>query len=118
MINIVTTSRYKVEKKHLVSMIQAFLDKHQAGHFDVNVVFIGKRKMRSIASEYGHGDVAKPVLSFPYKDSVSDETGTPMLGEVFVCYPQAVLLAAERDKSVDATIDQLVEHGLHNLFLN
>lgn len=119
MINVYTTSRYKVHKKEILESAQAFLEKGGAGNYLVNLIFIGKRKMRSIASEYGHGDVAKPVLSFPMNASNSqDGGGDALLGEVFICYPQAVLLAAEKDKSVDATIDWLIEHGITNLLKN
>ena len=115
MIRIHTSSRYKVKRKRIISLAQKFMDKHGVGSDLVNIVFVGKRKMRSIASEYGHGNVAKPVLSFPIRDEVSEEEATTLLGEIIICYPQAVLLAAEKDKSVDKTIDQLVEHGISNL---
>lgn len=118
MINIYTTSRYKVKKKDIASFAQSVLERRGVGPFIVNIIFVGKRKMRSIASEYGHGDVAKPVLAFPFNESDSEEHDAPMLGEVYVCYPQAVLLAAEKDKSVDTTINFLIEHGITHILKN
>ena len=38
-----------------------------------------------------------------------------LLGEVFICFPQAVLLAAERNKRVNDILTWLIEHGLDNL---
>jgi len=39
-----------------------------------------------------------------------------VIGEVVICYPQAVLLAAERDKKVEVMMKQLIEHGIKNIF--
>ena len=36
-------------------------------------------------------------------------------GEICMCYAQAVLLAAERNKKVDDTLKSLIEHGINNL---
>jgi ssRNA-specific RNase YbeY (16S rRNA maturation enzyme) len=114
MINIFTTSRYKVSRHSLSQFAQSLLEKQGLDGHIMNIAFIGKRKMRGLASQYGHGDVAKPVLTFSMKDSV-DEGGAPLFGEIIICYPQAVLLAAEKDKSVDAMLEFLVEHGVGNL---
>ena len=79
----------------------------------VTIIFVGKNKMRSIASTYKHEDIALPVLAFPYRtDTVM---GEPLLGEIFLCYPQVVLLAAERNKRLDALIDELIVHAIKNL---
>ena len=80
----------------------------------LNLVFIGKTKMKSISSTYKHEDVALPVLSFPIRDNSNPEK--EFIGEVFICYPQAILLAAERNKRVDDLMTELVEHGVRNLF--
>ncbi len=69
--------------------------------------------MKSISSTYKHEDVALPVLSFPIRDNSNPEK--EFIGEVFICYPQAILLAAERNKRVDDLMTELVEHGVRNL---
>ncbi len=69
--------------------------------------------MRSIASTYKHEDIALPVLAFPYRTDMT--MGEPLLGEIFLCYPQVVLLAAERNKRLDALIDELIVHAIKNL---
>ncbi len=68
--------------------------------------------MKEISSSYKNEDVALPVLAFPYKEQVEGER---LLGEIFICYPQAILLAAQKNKKVDVTILQLIEHGISNL---
>lgn len=115
MISIYCSSRYKLSKKNLSVFAQSVLNGYQIGTTStLNLVFIGKRKMRAIANTYKNEDVALPVLSFSYLDQpVSQEQ---VIGEVVICYPQAVLLAAERNKKVEDMIKQLIEHGIQNIF--
>ena len=41
--------------------------------------------------------------------------GDTLLGEVVICYPLVILLAAERNKRVDEMINELIKHGIENL---
>jgi rRNA maturation RNase YbeY len=114
MLRIITSSRYLVDRKRIrICVEKTFADFQIDPQLSVNIVFVGKNKMRSIASTYKHEDVALPVLAFPYREDV--DMGEPLLGEIFLCYPQIVLLAAERNKRLDALIDELIVHGLNNL---
>lgn len=114
MINIISSSRYKINRKSLKLNIEEIVHKLGISQEEtLNLVFVGKNKMRTLASNYKKEDVALPVLSFPYKGEVVD--GVPLNGEIFVCYPQAVLLAAERNRKVEETILSLVKHGIENL---
>lgn len=114
MIHIVCPSRYKISTKAIKQAVIGYLNaQKQPGRVMVNIIFIGTRKMRDIARTYKHEDVALPVLAFPYKEL--DLAGDHLLGEVFLCYPQVVLLAAERRKRVDDMINKLIEHGLENI---
>lgn len=114
MIHIITSSRYLVNKKRIrETVMQAYTNLSIDAELSVNIVFVGKTKMRSIASTYKHEDVALPVLAFPYRADAS--TGEPLLGEIFLCYPQIILLAAERNKRLDPMIDELLIHGIKNL---
>jgi rRNA maturation RNase YbeY len=114
MIHIVTSSRYLVDRKRIRICVEKIAQELGVdSSLSVNIVFVGKTKMRSIAVTYKHEDVALPVLAFPYRtDKDLDE---PLLGEIFLCYPQVVLLAAERNKRLDALIDELIIHGMKNL---
>lgn len=114
MINIVSPSRYKVNKKNIQNKILPYLDRYNIGKdFVLNVIFVGKRKMTEIALTYKGENVALPVLSFSYLGSKDSED---LLGEIFICYPQAILLSSERNKKVDDMIIYLIEHGIQNLF--
>lgn len=114
MIRIITSSRYLIDRKAIRELAQKTMS--QLGvdsSLSLHIVFIGKNKMRFIASTYKHEDVALPVLAFPYR--TDDSMDEPLLGEIFLCYPQIVLLAAERNKRLDPMIEELIIHGIKNL---
>ena len=114
MLRIITSSRYLIDRKRIAVCVQkTCADLAIDPTLSLNIVFVGKNKMRSIASTYKHEDIALPVLAFPYRtDTNLDE---PLLGEIFLCYPQVVLLAVERNKRLDPLIDELIIHGMKNL---
>jgi rRNA maturation RNase YbeY len=114
MINIISSSRYKIERKIIRQYLEEILIENGfSSEYTVNLVFIGRNKMRQISSKYKNEDVALPVLAFPYKGEVVE--GEKIIGEIIICYPQAVLLAAERNKKVNQIINQLSKHGFSNL---
>jgi len=81
--------------------------KNQLELSSLNVIFIGKRKMKVIAEKYKNEKEVLPILTFYYKEQ--------NVGEIFICYPQMILLAAERDKTVDYILEFLLRHGMENL---
>lgn len=114
MINVVSSSRYRINKKNLRSKTEEILVKSGvAEELTLNLAFVGRNKMRALSETYKKEDVALPVLSFPYKGHVVDKAA--LLGEIVICYPQAVLLAAERNRKVEETILTLIKHGVENL---
>lgn len=113
MIQLITPSRYKINRKELKKTVsQILLEKGVNESQTLNIIFIGRTKMKQVSSAYKDENVALPVLSFPYNEQIN---GQRLIGEIFICYPQAVLLAAQKNKRVDAMITQLVEHGIENL---
>src|SRR5262245_23973387 len=111
MVVIVAPSRYKVGKRNLQKQVVVLMANYGISkETEVNVAFVGKRKMTEIATKYKNEPVALPVLSFTYNEQSDGEK--KLLGEIVLCYPQVILLAAEREKKVDAMVLQLIEHGL------
>lgn len=110
-INITSPSRYKVNRKQIRNFTTEILNSYNISLQEpLNIVFIGRTKMRSIAGKYKNEDVALPILSFKYNEPIH-----PLFGELVICYPQVVLLAAERNKTVDQVMKQLLDHGIKNL---
>ncbi|OGK17250.1 rRNA maturation RNase YbeY [Candidatus Roizmanbacteria bacterium RIFCSPHIGHO2_02_FULL_40_13b] len=116
MITITTGSRYKVDKTDLINKTTDILKKFGiARENNLNIIFVGKRKMREIASRYKNEDVALPILSFGYGEKGVTSSDENTFGEIVICYPQAVLLAAQKDKTVEQILLWLIEHGLENI---
>lgn len=114
MINIISSSRYHIDKPFLRLEVNKMVKKLEIDEaFTINLVFIGKIKMKAISTKYKHENVALPVLAFPYK--TDGEIGEKLLGEIIICYPQAVLLSAERNRRVNDTLVWLIEHAITNL---
>lgn len=114
MINVITSSRYTTDRKKIRLLVREYLNQKGIGdEYVLNVVFVGKNKMKTITAKYKHEDQALPVLSFPYKGEKSEDG--KLIGEVIVCYPLTILLAAERSKKVDDMMVFLIKHGIDNL---
>ena len=115
MINIVSSSRYKINRKYIKKKSEEImLQRGISDNNDINIAFIGKIKMKVIVEKYKKEDEALPIITFKYNEQQGDKK---MLGEIIICYPYAVLLAAERNKRVDDMILNLIDHGIKNLSL-
>jgi len=114
MINIVSSSRYKINRQKIKVFVQDVFEKEQIDlNYSLNVVFVGKNKMKVFTKKYKNEDETLPVLSFKYDEDVGEKE--VLLGEVIICFPLVILLAAERNKRVDEMINELVKHGIKNL---
>lgn len=113
MINVISSSRYKISRKFIKKRAEELmLARGISLNNEINVAFIGRIKMKTIVEKYKKETDTLPVLTFKYNEQQEDKK---MLGEIVICYPYAVLLAAERNKKVDDMILRLIDHGLKNL---
>lgn len=123
MINVVISSdpRYKINKSAIQESLAKVLVSHKVtGDTEVEVTVVGDRKMRELNREYRKVDDTTDVLSFSLVESgkigfISIPDKTLRLGSIVVSYPQAVVNAMEKAKSVEEEINFLVEHGLSHL---
>ena len=114
MINIISSSRYKINRKKIKVFVQEIFEKEQIDlNYSLNVVFVGKNKMKVFTEKYKNEKETLPVLSFKYDEDTGEKE--VLLGEVIICFPLVILLAAERNKKVDEMINELVKHGIKNL---
>ena len=116
MINIISSSRYKINRKRIKIFVQEVFEKEQIDHnYSLNAVFVGKNKMKVYTEKYKNEKETLPILSFRYNENIDDDV---LLGEVVICFPLVILLAAERNKRVDEMINELIKHGIDNIFKN
>jgi len=113
MINIISSSRFKINRKFIKKKaMELLLQKGISDNNEINIVFIGKIKMKGLVIKYKNENEALPVITFAYNEQQGDKK---ILGEIIICYPLCVLLAAERNKRVDDMILNLFDHGVKNL---
>lgn len=114
MINIVSSSRYKVNRQKIKNFVQGIFEREQISpEMSLNVIFVGKNKMKVFTQKYKNEKETLPILSFKFNESVGEDG--ILLGEIVICFPLIILLAAERNKRVDEMINELVKHGIDNL---
>jgi rRNA maturation RNase YbeY len=112
-VTIASSSRYKINRPLITNKSLEVLSlRGLAQNTSLSIAFVGKNKMRTISRTYKDEDVALPVLAFPFHETRDDMM---FLGEIIICYPQAVLLAAQQNKRVDDVINWLTEHAIDNL---
>ncbi len=112
MINIFSSSRYLINRPLIKNVVTDFLKNKNLQNNTINIVFIGRIKMKQLANKYKNENVALPILTFKYQEKNQEDN---LLGEIIICYPQLVLLAAEKNKSIDYILTKLLIHGLENL---
>lgn len=81
---------------------------------EISVAVVGDQAIKKLNKQYRRKDKVTDVLSFAEFD---DLTKTPMgyLGEIIICYPQAVRQAAKARHSVLKEFQILFTHGFMHL---
>ncbi len=112
-INIFSSSRYKLSRREIKRFVKEILSEKGVQTGVLNIAFVGKIKMKRLSRDYKNEDAALPVLAFPYFQHQNKYEF--LIGEIVICYPQAILLAAEKDKPVSKILEFLLTHALDNL---
>jgi probable rRNA maturation factor len=86
---------------------------------DVFIAIVGEAKMLSVGTKYLKDRKLHNVLSFVPGEVkggfVYPPDGKIHLGEIIVCYPQAVREAKEENVLIDERVYELIEHGAGHL---
>ncbi|MEK7458448.1 MAG: rRNA maturation RNase YbeY [Patescibacteria group bacterium] len=125
-ISISVGSRYPVNRKVIRSCIIEALTKRGVVDAEVSVSVVGSRRMTWLNEHLMKHTGVTDVLSFPQKDPEQPEKEFPALpkdgpalpmelGDIVVCFPEAVREARKLGRMVDDQINFLVEHGLMHL---
>ena len=112
-------SNYPVKTPIIKKKLADFLTKNGiVSDADVSVAIVGKDKMMEIGNRYLKDKKLHNVLSFTpteVKNFVYPPDGVVHLGEIVVCYPEAVREAGEENVLIDTRVYELVEHGALHL---
>lgn len=118
---ILSESRYPVDKARVKKAVSEAIEAGGIKEAIVSVSVVGSRKMRELSSKYLKDELSHEVLTFVFEDPakgapfVNPPEGPVILGDVVVCFPEAVRMAEEENKMVDQEIDSLVVHGCGHL---
>jgi len=119
-INFYTESRYKVNRKKIKEQIKKTI-KNQGVTTDIElgVSIVGNRKIKSLNIKYRKINAPTDVLSFSQLEKANSFVTPPgnylELGDIIICYPQAIKQAIQYNVLVDDEINKLVKHGLLHL---
>lgn len=125
-VDVLADSKFPVNRKMIRERIITVLKKFNINgdRIMVSVLVVGDRKMRALNKKYRKLNKTTDVLSFPTEDPTQpmDNIGFMQvedlglsLGDIVVSYPQAVVVASEKNKLLDEVVGDLVEHGLMHL---
>ena len=122
-VSIIADSKFPVDRKRLRAVLaSAGGTLGIPGEANVSVAVVGTRKMAQLHERYLKKEGPTDVLAFPQQDSLGGQFGFvsphdfPLeLGDIVVCYPLALLQAAEQGVFVDDRIEALALHGFRNL---
>lgn len=119
--NLFIGSRFPVSRRQLRQTVESVLAEHKIDHAQVDVSIVGSRKIKQLnESQLKHKGVTD-VLSFPHhdqgkqKDFPTPNEVPPHLGDVVICFPEAVRVARRFGKMVDGQINSYLKHGLLHL---
>ncbi len=90
-------------------------------NYEVDVNLVGDEQIHQINKEYRNVDRVTDVISFAFNDDKSelgqivDKNIPHMLGEIFICIPQALRQASQIGNSKERELSFLFVHGLLHL---
>jgi probable rRNA maturation factor len=119
--NLFVGSRYPVDRKKIRRKVEEVLKKNNIERALLDVSIVGNRKIKELNEEKLKHQGTTDVLSFPQheKDQLEDfplpNNIPPHLGDVVICFPEAVKNAKRYGKMVDEQICFYLEHGLMHL---
>lgn len=121
-INFFVGSKFLVNRKFLRQSISQIIIEHKLDNLELDVLIVGRRKIRQLnEAKLGHRGETD-VLSFPLYQNKQEINADPLgklarrhLGSIVVCYPVAVDTARRFGKLVDERIAFYLQHGLMHL---
>jgi probable rRNA maturation factor len=73
--------------------------------YDLNIYFVGDKKMKAINSQYRKKDYVTDILSFPYED----------FGEIYFCINKVIQKAKSFNTTTENYLQYLFVHGMIHL---
>lgn len=118
-VNITKQSNYPVKNSEIKKKISNFFKRNGiVSDAEVSIAIVGERKMLFYGRKYLKDTKLHNVLSFTpteVKNFIFPPDTLVQLGEIIVCYPEAVTEANSENKLIDEKIYELIEHAAYHL---
>ncbi|HJY98209.1 MAG TPA: rRNA maturation RNase YbeY [Patescibacteria group bacterium] len=118
-VSVTKQSNYPVGTAILKKKLADFLAKSGiVSDAEVSIAIVGEKKMKDISKKYLKDDSLHNVLSFTSSEAkagFSYPPGKIYLGEIVVCYPEALREAKKENMLIDDKVYALIEHGAMHL---
>lgn len=120
-IELVVGSRYCVDRDKIRQRAIRVLSEHHVDHGQISISIVGTRKIKELNEGLLKHDGITDVLSFPQQNNTHESTFPlpegmpPHLGDIVICFPEAVSQAKRYGKRVDEQLCFYTEHGLLHL---
>jgi len=115
-ISIKKDPRYRINTKKVRLTVKNILKDYRLdGDVEMGIVFVGKRKAKDLNIRYRKMDYIPEVLAFPSEGEKTPE-GFRFLGDIVLCYPSLREKAIAENQMVDEATEELLRHGIKNLF--
>ena len=119
-VSVTKQSNYPVKVPEIKKKLAAFfVSQGIVSDAEVSVAIVGEAKMMEIGNKYLKDKKLHNVLSFTPTEVKGDFIYPPEnvihLGEIIVCYPEAVREAGEENVLTQVRVYELIEHGALHL---
>ncbi len=100
---------YTVQKTPKINgvFLRTIKDEILGKNYDLNIYFVGERKIKSVNQEYRKKDYVTDILSFPYLDD--------NFGEIYICLNKVVQKAKLFNTTAENYLQYLFVHGMTHL---
>jgi len=116
MILIKNFTKNKLNQKYLNKIAEKTLEVAKFKKpVEISLVITGEKRIRSLNKKYRKINKITDVLSFGNEGFVGLPNKIIYLGEIFICYPQAVKQAKQKKHSVKKEMAILLIHGMLHL---
>lgn len=111
---------YPVKSAEIKRKLAKFFIEHGiVSDAEVSVAIVGEKKMKEVGERFLHDGKLHNVLSFVPNEEKGNFVYPPgssiNLGEIIVCYPEAIKEAISENVLVHNKVYELVEHGAMHL---
>jgi len=118
-------SNFEVTNKFIIIQKTSLSDLKKRIHFilsmlcdfstEVGIRFCDEVEMQSSNSYYRGKNYPTDVLSFPYKNDLTNETGYSYLGDILICIPVCYNQALKARVTMTEELEKMIIHGIVHL---